>query len=42
MERVPGFVRPMAKKAIEKYAEQKGAREITESLLEEAREKIGM
>ena len=42
MERVPGFVRPMAKKAIEKYAEQKGAPEITESLLEEAREKIGM
>ena len=42
MERVPGFVRPMAKKAIEKYAEQKGAQEITESLLAEAREKIGM
>jgi hypothetical protein len=42
LERVPGFVRPMAKKAIEKYAEQKGAQEITESLLAEAREKIGM
>ena len=42
LERVPGFVRPMAKKAIEKYAEQKGVREISESLLEEAREKIGM
>ena len=42
LDRVPGFVRPMAKKAIEKFAAQKGAREITESLLEEAREKIGM
>lgn len=42
MDRVPSFVRPMARKAIEKYAEQKGTREITESFLNEAREKVGM
>ncbi|MCP3868443.1 MAG: universal stress protein [Gammaproteobacteria bacterium] len=36
MERVPGFVRPMAKMAILRYAQEQGHTVITESIVEEA------
>ncbi|MBI4607544.1 MAG: PCP reductase family protein [Candidatus Rokubacteria bacterium] len=42
VERIPEFVRPMARKAIERYAEGKGYSLITEAVLDEARTAIGM
>lgn len=41
LKRVPRMVRPMARRAVEKYAVKKGAREITAALMLEAREKAG-
>lgn len=42
MERVPEFIRPMARKAIERYAESKGYTSVTEPVLDEARALFGM
>ncbi|MBI3583003.1 MAG: universal stress protein [Nitrospinae bacterium] len=42
LERVPPFARNMAKKAIIGYATEKGYKEITEEVLLEARERMGM
>lgn len=42
LQRIPGFVRSWAKKAIEGFAREKGYRTITEAVMDEAREKIGM
>jgi len=42
LQRIPGFVRPWAKKAIEGFATEKGYRTITETVMDEARERIGM
>jgi DNA-directed RNA polymerase subunit RPC12/RpoP len=42
LERVPAFIRPMARKAIERYAEGKGYEAITEQVMEEARGVMGM
>ena len=42
MERVPSFIRPMARKAIERFAEGKGYPAITEEVMDEARGAIGM
>src|SRR3989338_1134113 len=42
LERVPPFARNMAKKAIIGYAIEKGYKEITEEVLLEARERMGM
>lgn len=42
VERIPAFIRPMARKAIERYAEGKGYRTITEAVMEEARAALGM
>jgi DNA-directed RNA polymerase subunit RPC12/RpoP len=42
VERIPDFIRPMAKKAIERYAEGKGYQTITESVMDEARGALGM
>ena len=39
---IPEFVRPMAKTGIEKFAQDKGAVEVDEKLLDEAREFFGM
>ena len=39
---IPEFVRPMAKTGIEKFALEKGAVEIDEKILDEAREFFGM
>ena len=42
VERIPAFIRPMAKRAIERYAESKGYPSITEAVMDEARTAIGM
>ena len=42
VERIPSFVRPMVKRAIERYAEGKGYHTITESVMDEARTALGM
>ena len=39
---IPEFVRPMAKTGIEKFAQDKGAVEVDEKLLDEARDFFGM
>ncbi len=39
LAKVPDFVRPRAKKVIEEYARERGYREITTEIVEEAREK---
>ena len=42
IERIPTFIRPMARKAIERFAEGKGYGTITEAVMDEARTAIGM
>lgn len=42
VDRIPAFIRPMAKKAIERFAEGKGYPEITEAVMDEARGALGM
>jgi hypothetical protein len=42
VERIPSFIRPMAKRAIERYAEGKGLGTITEAVMDEARAVMGM
>lgn len=42
IERIPSFIRPMAKTAIERYAEGKGYATITEAVMDEARTALGM
>jgi Proto-chlorophyllide reductase 57 kD subunit len=39
---VPAFIRPMARKAIERYAEGKGYPAVTEDVMDEARGVMGM
>ena len=38
----PSFIRPMAKKAIERFAEAQGHPTITEAVMDEARGALGM
>ncbi len=40
--RIPDFIRPMARRAIERYAEGKGLASITEAVMDEARGAFGM
>jgi hypothetical protein len=40
--RIPDFIRPMARRAIERYAESRGYPAITEAVMEEARGSFGM
>lgn len=42
MRRVPSFARNMAKKAVEKFAEKEGHKEITPEVIEEAMKKMGI
>src|SRR5437870_1347520 len=42
IERIPSFIRPMAKKAVERLAETKGYSTITEAVMDEARGAFGM
>lgn len=42
LDRIPAFIRPMARRAIERLAEAKGYTTITEAVMEEARGAFGM
>ena len=42
IERIPSFIRPMARKAVERLAESKGYATITEAVMDEARGAFGM
>jgi hypothetical protein len=42
LERVPSFIRPMARRSIEHYAENKGYTTVTEAVMDEARTLFGM
>ena len=42
VERIPSFIRPMARRAIERFAEGKGYATITEAVMDEARGALGM
>lgn len=42
LQNIPEFVRPMAKTGIEKFARDKGALEVDERILDEARDFFGM
>jgi DNA-directed RNA polymerase subunit RPC12/RpoP len=42
LERVPAFIRPMARRSIERYAESKGYSRITDAVMDEARTLFGM
>lgn len=42
LEKVPSFVRPMARTGIEKFARERGALEVDEKILDAAREFFGM
>ena len=41
-ERIPAFIRPMARRAIERYAESQGLATVTEAVMDEARGVMGM
>ena len=42
LERIPSFIRPMARRSIERFAEDKGYTSITETVMDEARTVFGM
>ena len=42
LERVPEFIRPMARKGIETYAREQGVAEVTPTVMDAAREHMGM
>lgn len=42
LQRIPDFVRPMARSGIEKYAQDKGLAEIDENVLDHAKDFFGM
>jgi hypothetical protein len=42
LAKVPEFVRPMARTGIERFAQERGALEVDEKILDEAREFFGM
>ncbi|MDP6459454.1 MAG: universal stress protein, partial [Candidatus Hydrothermarchaeota archaeon] len=42
LERIPAMARGMAKKAIEEYAKERGYREVTSDVMDEAKKKFGM
>jgi len=42
LERIPSFIRAMARRSIERYAESQGHRTVTEAVMDEARSVFGM
>ena len=42
LQKIPDFVRPMARSGIEKYAQDKGLAEIDEAVLDHAKDFFGM
>ena len=42
LDRVPEFVRPMVRDGIERHAQERGCREVTCEVMDEARSRMGM
>jgi len=42
VERIPAFIRPMAKQAVERFAQERGYATITDAVMDEARDFLGM
>jgi DNA-directed RNA polymerase subunit RPC12/RpoP len=42
IERIPSFIRPMVQRAIERYALEQGQHLITDTIMDEARSRLGM
>ena len=42
LERIPAVIRPMARRSIERVAEEKGYASVTETVMDEARTVFGM
>jgi DNA-directed RNA polymerase subunit RPC12/RpoP len=42
LERIPGFIRPMAKQAIERFAQERGYGTVTGEVMDQARDFMGM
>ena len=42
LDRIPSFIRPMARRSIERFAEDKGYASVTETVMDEARTVFGM
>ena len=42
LERIPEFIRPMARQGVEQFAVERGYQRITEEVMEEARGALGM
>jgi hypothetical protein len=42
LQRIPAFIRPMARRSIERFAEERGHATITEAVMDEARTVFGM
>ncbi|HEU5322836.1 MAG TPA: PCP reductase family protein [Methylomirabilota bacterium] len=42
LERIPAFIRPMARRSIERFAEERGHATVTEAVMDEARTVFGM
>jgi Proto-chlorophyllide reductase 57 kD subunit len=42
IERIPSFIRPMVRRAIERYALEQGHQMITDAIMDEARSRLGM
>jgi hypothetical protein len=42
IERIPSFIRPMVQRAVERYAMEQGHQLITDTVMDEARSRLGM
>jgi hypothetical protein len=42
LERIPAFIRPMARQAIERFAQERGYATVTAEVMDQARDFMGM
>jgi len=42
LERIPAFIRPMARQAIERFAQERGYATVTDEVMDQARDFMGM
>ena len=42
LERIPTFIRPMARQAIERFAQERGYATVTDEVMDQARDFMGM
>jgi hypothetical protein len=42
LERIPAFIRPMARQAIERFARERGYSTVTDEVMDQARDFMGM